>query len=101
MSLAKGKFLLVRNCGQLLTLCGPARPRMGKEMGALGIIRRGALLIKNGLVANMRSEGHVSRLPEARGAVCLDTRLSGDTLLLRDESLRHGGEERACRVFKG
>jgi imidazolonepropionase len=72
MLLVKDKPLLVRNCGQLLTLRGPDRSRRGKEMEALGIIRRGALLVRGGLVSRIGSDDSVSRLPEARRAACVD-----------------------------
>lgn len=68
----KDKPLLVRNCGQLLTLRGPDRPRRGKEMDALGIIRCGALLVQDGLVSRIGSDDSVSRLPVARRAACVD-----------------------------
>jgi imidazolonepropionase len=46
----KSKTLAVVNCGQLVTLAGPARPRVGAEMRELGIIADGALLIRDGLI---------------------------------------------------
>lgn len=39
------------NIGQLLTLAGPARPRVGPELGELGIVRNAALLIEDGRIA--------------------------------------------------
>jgi imidazolonepropionase len=41
----------VVNIGQLVTLAGPARPRIGPEMRDLGIVRDGALLIRDGRIA--------------------------------------------------
>ncbi len=41
---------LVINSSQLVTLAGPARPRVGAELCDLGIIRNGALLIKDGRI---------------------------------------------------
>lgn len=41
-------------------------------MEALGVIRRGALLIQDGLVTKVGPEAPMSRLPEARKAACLD-----------------------------
>jgi imidazolonepropionase len=41
-------------------------------MEALGIIRRGALLVRGGLVSRIGSDDSVSRLPEARRAACVD-----------------------------
>jgi imidazolonepropionase len=42
--------LAVVNIGQLVTLAGPARPRVGAELGELGLIRDAALLIENGRI---------------------------------------------------
>jgi imidazolonepropionase len=38
--------LAVINCSQVVTVAGPARPRVGAEMGELGIVTSGALLIE-------------------------------------------------------
>ncbi|HEX6046192.1 MAG TPA: imidazolonepropionase [Pyrinomonadaceae bacterium] len=46
----ESKALAIVDCLQLLTLAGPARPRVGPEMRELGIINRGAILIRNGLI---------------------------------------------------
>ena len=43
-------MLAVVNIGQLVTLAGPARPRVGAELGELGLIRDAALLIENGRI---------------------------------------------------
>src|SRR5262245_34848553 len=40
--------LAVINCGQLVTLAGPARPRVGAELRDLSIINDGALLAVDG-----------------------------------------------------
>ena len=51
MSLEKeSKTLAIVNCSQLVTLAGPARPRVGPEMLTLGIIKDGAILIRDGLI---------------------------------------------------
>jgi imidazolonepropionase len=42
--------LAVINCSQLVTLAGPRRPRVGKEMRELSIIADGALLVRDGLI---------------------------------------------------
>jgi imidazolonepropionase len=39
------------NIGQLVTLAGPSRPRVGKELGELGILSDAALLIEDGRIA--------------------------------------------------
>ena len=40
-------MLAVINCKQLVTLGGPARPRVGPEMRELAIINDGAMLVLN------------------------------------------------------
>ena len=43
--------LAVVNCGQLVTLAGPQRPRTGAEMRDLGVIPGGAMLVRDGRIA--------------------------------------------------
>jgi imidazolonepropionase len=38
--------LAIVNCSQLVTLAGPARPRVGPEMRELGIVKSGAMLVR-------------------------------------------------------
>jgi imidazolonepropionase len=45
--------LAVVGCSQLVTLTGPARPRVGIEMRALAIIPNGAMLIEDGRIASV------------------------------------------------
>ena len=47
--------LAIVNCSQLVTLAGPARPRVGGEMRELGIIEGGAPFVRDGLIANAGS----------------------------------------------
>jgi imidazolonepropionase len=42
--------LLIINANELLTISGPKRPRIGKEMSNLGIIKNGAVAVKNGRI---------------------------------------------------
>ena len=42
--------LAVVNCGQLVTLADPARPRVRQELRELSIIEHGAMLIRDGLI---------------------------------------------------
>ena len=44
--------LAIVNIGQLVTLAGPARPRVGGELRELGLIRDAALLIEEGRIAS-------------------------------------------------
>ena len=44
------KSLAIVNCSQVVTLAGPARPRVGAELRELGIVARGGLFVRDGLV---------------------------------------------------
>ena len=44
-----GTFAVV-NCSELVTLAGPARPRIREEMRELGVIRDGVLMVRDGLI---------------------------------------------------
>lgn len=45
-----GTTLAVVNIGQLVTLAGPARPRVGVELKELGLVENAALLIEDGRI---------------------------------------------------
>jgi len=70
--MATAPSLLLVNCGQLLTLDGPRRPRAGTEMEALGLVRHGAVLIVDGQIVSVGPEHLVVRSPQAGRAVHLD-----------------------------
>jgi imidazolonepropionase len=53
------EFLIV-NASQLVTLAGPARPRTGAEMRELAIIRDGAVLVRDGLIAATGARSEVA-----------------------------------------
>ena len=56
--------LAIVNIGQLVTLAGPARPRMGPELRELGIISNAALLIEDGHIAAAGSYHEIkSKIP--------------------------------------
>ena len=62
----------VVNC-QLVTLAGPARPRVGPEMRDLGIIPDGAMLVRNGRIAatGKRNAIRAGQVVNAGGRVVL------------------------------
>jgi imidazolonepropionase len=43
----------VVNCSELVTLAGPARPRVRSEMRDLGVIRDGALIVRDGIITQV------------------------------------------------
>lgn len=52
-------MLAVVNCAQLLTLRGPARPRVGAEMRELSVIEDGALLVRGGRIERVGTRGEI------------------------------------------
>lgn len=46
---------LIVNCGQLLTLAGPSRPRVGPELKELGILHDVAMSVRDGRIAAIGS----------------------------------------------
>jgi len=63
--------LLITGASQLLTLRGRA-PRRGKTLSDLGIVKNGAVLIRDGLIAAVSTRAQIEVLPEARAAERLD-----------------------------
>jgi imidazolonepropionase len=63
--------LLITGASQLLTLRGRA-PRRGKALADLGIIKNGATLIRDGLIAAVGTRSEMESLPEAVTAEKLD-----------------------------
>jgi imidazolonepropionase len=72
------KAILITGCAELLTLRG-AVPRRGSRLADLGIIRDGALLIRDGRIAAVGRRSDLLRNGVARGATKLD--LGGRTVL--------------------
>ena len=67
----KLRDVLITGCAELLTLRGSA-PRRGLALGDLGIIRDGALLIRNGRIAAIGTRRRIESLRESRRARKLD-----------------------------
>jgi imidazolonepropionase len=63
--------LLISGASQLLTMRGSG-PRRGDSLSNLGLIKDGALLVRDGLIAAVGTRGEVEKLPEARGTEKLD-----------------------------
>jgi imidazolonepropionase len=57
----KNPAILLRNIRQLLTLRGSASPRRGLELGELGIIENGAVLIDAGKITNVGTTSQLLR----------------------------------------
>jgi imidazolonepropionase len=66
------QLILVRGVRQLLTLHGPAGPRRGAALRDLGIIRDGALLIRDGAILDIGPSRRIENLSAARHAEEID-----------------------------
>lgn len=60
-----GKTLAVVNCSQVVTLAGPARPRVGPEMLTLGIIENGGIFVRDGLIERVGKNNEIQALVES------------------------------------
>ena len=56
------RSLAVINCSQLVTLNGPARPRVGAELRELAIISDGAMIVRGDRIENVGERDNVERL---------------------------------------
>jgi imidazolonepropionase len=56
------KTLAVVNCAQLVTLAGPARPRVGPELSELGIIANGGMFVRDGLIERVGATNEIETL---------------------------------------
>ena len=52
----ESKSLAIVNCSQVVTLAGPARPRVGAELRELGIVAQGGLFVRDGLIERVGTE---------------------------------------------
>ena len=59
--------ILVRGAGQLLTLRGSAGPRRGTELGELGLVLKGAVLIRGDRIVAAGPARSVERLAAPGG----------------------------------
>jgi imidazolonepropionase len=57
----RGKTVAVVNCGQLVTLAGPARPRLGEELQEIGIVSGGAMVVRDGRIVATGSYAEIKR----------------------------------------
>ncbi|HMY74419.1 MAG TPA: imidazolonepropionase, partial [Blastocatellia bacterium] len=56
------RWSAVLNCSQLVTLAGPARPRVGAEMRELSIIEDGAMLVRDGRIERTGARAEIEPL---------------------------------------
>jgi imidazolonepropionase len=61
----ESKSLAIINCSQVVTLAGPARPRVGAELRELGMIANGGLLLRDGLIERVGTIAEISSVIDA------------------------------------
>src|SRR5690349_9057377 len=54
--------LAIVNCAQVVTLAGPAQPRVGPQLRELGIVAPGALFLRDGLIERVASSTEIEKL---------------------------------------
>jgi imidazolonepropionase len=64
--------ILIRGARHLLTLRGSKAPRRGSALSDLGVIQDGAILIRDGILAEVGPTRRVENLAEARDAIEVD-----------------------------
>jgi len=77
--------LAILNCKQLVTLAGPARPRVGLEMRELSIIEDGAMLVRQDRIERVGARN------ESFAAGFAGLRLPSDCHGFQGEKNPHGG----------
>ncbi len=65
----ESKSFAIINCAQLVTLAGPARPRVGAELRELGIVSQGALLVRDGLIERVGTTAEIEKSIDASTTV--------------------------------
>ena len=60
----ESKSLAVINCSQVVTLAGPARPRVGAELRELSIVESGGLFVRDGLIERVGTSAEISSLTD-------------------------------------
>jgi imidazolonepropionase len=61
----KDKTLAVVNCSQVVTLAGPARPRVGPELRELGVVTQGGMLVRDGRIEKVGNTDEIEALIDA------------------------------------
>lgn len=62
MTTAMNLELLIAHAAQLVTVAGPARPRIGNEMRELELVEDGALLVRGGRIAAVGKSDQIEKL---------------------------------------
>ena len=61
--------LAIIGASQVVTLAGPARPRVGSELRELAIIERGGVFVRNGLIERVAASAEIEKLIDSNTTV--------------------------------
>jgi imidazolonepropionase len=96
------KSLAVLHASQLVTVAGPKRPRVGRELCELAIIRDGGMLIRDGIIelvgasAEIENNAGDAEVIDAHGKVVLPGFVDAHTHLIFAGNRLDDFERRAC-----
>ena len=62
MTIAMNLELLIAHASQLVTVAGPARPRIGTEMRELAVVEDGSILVRGGRIAAVGKSDQIEKL---------------------------------------
>ena len=65
----ESKTLAIINCSQVVTLAGPARPRVGPELQELGVVAQGGVFVRDGLIERVGTSAEISSLIDVNTTV--------------------------------
>jgi len=74
MSDTSSRALFFRNAAQVVTLAGPPVPRRGRDLGDLGILPQGSVLIQGGVILQVGSARSLQRAATRARAESIDCR---------------------------
>jgi imidazolonepropionase len=61
----ESKSIAIINCAQVVTLAGPARPRVGPELRELGVVSRGGMIARDGLIERVAASAEIEKSIDA------------------------------------
>src|SRR6185369_218516 len=65
----ESKSLAVVNCSQVVTLAGPARPRVGAEMREVGVVANGGIFARDGVIEKAGTAAEIEALIDGQTTV--------------------------------
>src|SRR6185369_698678 len=61
--------LAIINCGQVVTLAGPKRPRVGVELQELSVMKKSGVLVRDGIIIKVGPSDEIESLLDANAMI--------------------------------